>query len=99
MAVDGKGIIEWPDPDLDFWPMSDLSSLNLSWLDQVELQGAVEGPQPHEKPSENGQRKAETRIGREVAARVSLSAEEQNPYLSLENVSLGIPRLCIDQSF
>lgn len=39
MAADGKGVLDWSDPDLDFWPMTDLSTLNLSWLDQTDLRG------------------------------------------------------------
>jgi hypothetical protein len=27
----------WKDPDLDFWPLENLSDINLSWLDHQEL--------------------------------------------------------------
>jgi len=34
----------WKEPDLlDFWPLENLSDVNLNWLDQVELAGGMEG--------------------------------------------------------
>lgn len=73
MEADGKGTLEWPDPDLDFWPMSELSALNLSWLDQAELHGNNDASEAYERLVTSGEAKATSRSGQEVSARVSPS--------------------------
>lgn len=34
-VVGDRDRIDWLDPDLDFWPETDLSVPNLTWLDQA----------------------------------------------------------------
>lgn len=53
--ADDRGTFEWPDPDLDFWPMSDLSGLNLSWLEQAELRGNCDASESYEVLPEAGE--------------------------------------------
>ena len=74
MEADGNGTLEWPDPDLDFWPMSELSALNLSWLDQAELHGNSDASETLDRMMPGDKAKATSRGGQKVAARVSLSA-------------------------
>ena len=73
METDGNGTLVWPDPDLDFWPMSELSALNLSWLDQAELQGNSDALEPYDRLMAGGEAKATNRGGQEASERVSPS--------------------------
>ena len=99
METDGNGTLEWPDPDLDFWPMSELSALNLSWLDHAELHGNSDAADAYDRLMPATEAKATSRGAQEASARVSLSARldqgDPNIILSLfcESERCGITAL------